>query len=157
MLGFNFRMTGIEAAISRVQLTKLKKLIDERVKNVAYLENRLKNIPCSKMPKVRENATLVYYVHPIVFDEKSTDIHRNSFIDAVKAELPSTLLRDDSPVLLGYGYVKPLYLHPPLYQERVCFGEYPFSLTDRVYKKGDCPVCEKLHSEKVWENREELN
>ena len=180
MLGFNFRMTEIEAAISREQLKKLKKLIDERVSNVTYLESKLKNIPCLEMPKVRKNATHVYYIHPLIFNEKSTNIHRNSFIKAVKAELPSTLMRDDSSVLLSYGYVKPLYLQA-LYQEKVCFGKYPFSLSNRVYKKGDCPICEKLHNdtlithefmrpgmqksdlddvvkafEKVWENKEEL-
>ena len=180
MLGFNFRMTEIEAAISRVQLTKLEALIEERIENVSYLENQLKNIPCLEMPHVRGGAKHVYYVHSMLFKEESTSLKRNRFIDAVKAELPPTMMRDDSTVLLGYGYVKPLYLQP-LYQEKICFGEYPFSLSDRVYKKGDCPVCEKLHNntlithefmrpgmskddlddvvkafEKVWENREEL-
>jgi len=180
MLGFNFRMTELEAAISRVQLTKLETLIEERIENVAYLENKLKNIPCLEMPHVRDEAKHVYYVHALLFKEENMEVHRNRFIDAVKAELPPTLMRDDSAVLLGYGYVKPLYLQP-LYQERVCFGKYPFSLSNRVYKKGDCPVCEKLHNntliahefmrpgmrkedlddvvkafEKVWKNREEL-
>ncbi len=180
MLGFNFRMTEIEAAISRVQLTKLKKLIEERIANVAYLEKQLNNIPCLEMPKARDGAKHVYYVHSMLFKEKSTSLHRNTFIDAVKAELPPTLMRDDSSVLLSYGYVKPLYLQA-LYQEKVCFGKYPFSLSDRVYKKGDCPVCEKLHKntlvthefmrpkmckndlddvvrafEKVWRNKEEI-
>jgi len=180
MLGFNFRMTEIEAAIARVQLSKLKKLIDQRIENVKYLEKRLKNIPCLHIPSARDGAKHVYYVHPLLFKEDIIPIHRNRFIDAVKAELPPTIMREDSPVLLGYGYVKPLYLQP-LYQEKICFAEYPFSLTDRVYKQGDCPTCEKLHNdtliahelmrpgmskqdlddvasafEKVWENIKEL-
>ena len=181
MLGFNFRMTEIEAAISRVQLTKLETLIEERIKNVTYLEKRLKNIPCLEMSPARDNAKHVYYVHSMQFKEGGTHLKRNRFIDAVKAELPPTLMRDDSAVLLGYGYVKPIYLQP-LYQEKICFGKYPFSLSERVYKKGDCPVCEKLHNdtlishefmrpgmskedlddvvkafEKVWENKKELD
>ena len=180
MLGFNFRMTEIEAAISRVQLRKLKKLVLERIENVKYLEKKLQNLPCLNIPLVRKNVQHVYYVHPLLFNKKSTSLHRNTFIDAVKAELPSTLMREDSPVLLSYGYVKPLYLQP-IYQQRVCFGDYPFNLTNRVYKKGDCPTCEDLHFntlishefmrpsmqpkdlddvvkafEKVWENKEEL-
>jgi len=180
MLGFNFRMTEIEAAIARVQLSKLENLIDERIHNVKYLEERLKNIPCLEIVSARDDAKHVYYIHPMLFKEDTTTLHRNTFIDAVKAELPRTLMRDDSAVLLSYGYVKPLYLQP-LYQEKICFGEYPFSLSDRVYKKGDCLVCEKLHNdtlithelmrpgmskedlddvvrafEKVWENKEEL-
>ncbi len=180
MLGFNFRMTEIEAAISRVQLTKLKKLIDIRIENVKYLEKQLKEIPCLKFSPLRDGAKHVYYIHPILFKEDSIKVHRNRFIDAVKAELPPSLMRDDSHVLLSYGYVKPLYLQP-IYQEKICFGNYPFSLTDRTYSKGDCPICEKLHNdtlithelmrpgmskedlddvvrafEKVWAHREEL-
>ena len=180
MLGFNFRMTEVEASIARVQLTKLPHLIEERLTNVAYLENRLKNLPCLQIAPVRDGAQHVYYIHPLLFNTSSTPIHRNRFIDAVKAELPPTLMREDSPVLLSYGYVKPLYLQP-LYQERICFGTYPFDRGNRTYTKGDCPICEDLHVnrlithelmrpgmskqdlddvceafEKVWENKEEL-
>ena len=145
-----------------------------------YLEERLKQLPCLSTVPVRDKAKHVYYIHPLLFNENSTPLHRNTFINAVKAELPPTIMREDSPVLLSYGYVKPLYLQP-LYQERVCFGDYPFNHTKRVYAKGDCPVCEDLHVnklithelmrpgmskqdlddvadafEKVWENKEEL-
>ena len=181
MLGFNYRMTEIEAAIARVQLKKLERLVRERRENVVYLEEKLKNLPFLEIPKLRHNSTHSYYVHVLLYKEDIVNIHRNRFIDAVKAELPKTLLRDDSDTLLGYGYVKPIYLEP-LYQERVCFGEYPFNLTNRIYNKGDCPVCEDMHNnklithefmrpgmskknlddvvkafEKVWENRERIN
>jgi len=181
MLGFNYRMTEIEAAIARVQLTKLKDLVEQRVKNIKYLEEGFKKLPFLRVPPTREHCTHVYYGHPLLFKEEVAGMHRNKFIDAVRAELPRTLMREDSPsALVGYGYVKPLYLQP-LYQEKICFGEYPFSLSDREYKKGDCPVCEKLYYDtlvghelmrpgmnekdlddvlaafvKVWENREEL-
>jgi len=148
MLGFNYRMTEIEASIARVQLTKLTKLIEQRVQNINYLNKCLSIIPCLTPAKIRENSSHVYYVHALIFDEKVAGVHRNKFIDAVKAELPKTLLRDDSDVLLGYGYVKPIYLEP-MYQERICFGEYPFNLTKRVYKNGDCPVCEDIHLHKI--------
>ena len=35
------------------------------------------------------------------------------------------------------------------HQEKICFGEYPFSLTERTYKEGDCPVCEDMHKNKL--------
>ncbi|HJO92917.1 MAG TPA: hypothetical protein QF753_05935 [Victivallales bacterium] len=120
----------------------------------------------------------------MIFDSKLTNgIHRNKFIDAVKAELPNTLLREDSPVLMGCGYVKPLYLLP-IYQEQIAFGKggYPFNLsTNTNYNRGICPVTEDMHYnklishelmrpgmekkdmddvvsafEKVWTNRKEL-
>lgn len=182
MLGFNYRMTELEAAIARVQLKKLDSLLEQRRKNVAFLNEELAKIPAIKKTKVRHNCTHSFYVHPLQFDENIAQIHRNTFIDAVKAELPKTLLRDDSDVLLSYGYTKPLYMQP-LYQEKVAFGSkgYPFTLSDIEYKEGDCPVCEEMHNDKlilhelmrpgmsskdlqdvvdafnkVWENKEEL-
>ena len=146
MLGFNFRMTEIEAAISRVQLKKLPSLVEERRENVTYLEEKLKNIGFLQLPKIRPDSTHSYYIHAIKFNSQLSGIKREKFTEALKAELPSTLMRDDSDVLLGQGYVKPIYLEP-LYQEKVCFGKYPFNLTKQTYKKGDCRTCEKLHND----------
>ena len=44
MVGFNFRMTEIEAAIARCQLRKLKPLLNSRIKNIEYLAKRLETI-----------------------------------------------------------------------------------------------------------------
>ncbi len=148
MLGFNYRMTEVEASIARVQLKKLKKLVKQRIENTQYLAKKLNKIPCLEVAKTRKYSTHSYYVHTIIFNEKIAKVHRNIFIDAVKAELPRTLLRDDSKVLLSYGYCKPLYLQP-LYQEKICFGEYPFNLTKREYLKGDCPNCEDMYENKL--------
>ncbi len=182
MVGFNYRMTEIEAAIAREQLKKLPRLLEERLENTEYLNEKLSHIPCILPTKIRPGAKHAFYVHPLQFDAEIAGMHRNRFIDAVKAELPPTLLREESQVLLSYGYVKPLYLQP-LYQERIAFGSdgYPFSLSDVTYPKGLCPVTESMHFdrlvthefmrprmskadmddvvlafEKVWENRSEL-
>ncbi|MFY9143271.1 DegT/DnrJ/EryC1/StrS family aminotransferase [Sulfuricurvum sp.] len=182
MVGFNYRMTELEAAIGREQLRKLPALLDQRLANTAYLNEKLAQIPCIIPTKVRDNTRHAFYVHPLRFDSKVAGMHRNRFIDAVKAELPATLLREESTVLLSYGYVKPLYLQP-LYQERIAFGRdgYPFSLSNVTYPQGLCPITEEMHYnslvthefmrpgmtqgdmddvisafEKVWENRKEL-
>ena len=182
MVGFNYRMTEIEAAIAHEQLKKLPALLEERMKNTAYLNEALGQIPCIKPTKVRPAAKHAFYVHPLQFDAETAGMHRNVFIDAVKAELPPTLLREESAVLLSYGYVKPLYLQP-LYRERIGFGAegFPFNRSSVEYHEGLCPVTEKMHYdllvthefmrpgmtkadmddvvrafEKVWANRSEL-
>ncbi len=148
MIGFNYRMTEIEAAIAHEQLKKLPALLEARLENTRYLNEQLSHIPCLKATKVRPESKHVFYVHALQFDAKIAGMHRNSFINAVKAELPKTLLRDESEVLLSYGYVKPLYLQP-LYQERVGFGKdgFPFSQSDVEYPQGLCPITEKMHNE----------
>lgn len=150
MVGYNYRMTEIEAAIAREQLKKLPDLLTQRLANTMYLNEQLAKIPCILPTKLRPNCKHAFYIHPLQFDEKIAGMHRNRFIDAVKAELPPTLLREESAVLLSYGYVKPLYLQP-LYQERIAFGRdgYPFNLSNVTYPKGLCPVTEDMHYNKL--------
>jgi len=182
MIGFNFRMTEIEAAIANEQLKKLNNLLKERIANTTYLNNRFKEFDFIKTTTIREHCTHSFYVHPLEFKVENIAVHRNKFIDAVKAELPKTILRDDSEALIGYGYVKPIYLQP-MFEHKIAFGSkgYPFNLSNQKYQKGDCPVCESLHFEtlfmhefmrpgmsqndmddviqafhKVWKNKEEL-
>jgi perosamine synthetase len=184
MIGFNYRMTEIEAAITREQLKKLPLLVEERLKNVQYLESKLSKIPCLAMPKVRENCTHSYYMHCLLFNEKIAGINRNRFVEAVCAELMPITLRETEGVKVGCGYVKPLYLQP-MFQNKIAYGSkgFPWSMSGKEYdySKGICPIVEDLHFntlitheymrpgmsksdlddvatafEKVWENRGEL-
>jgi len=184
MIGFNYRMTEIEAAIARMQLKKLPGLFEERVKNVNYLETMLKDIPCLTMPKVREECTHSYYQHAFLYDETAAGIHRDRYVEAVRAELMPMTLRETEGVKIGCGYIKPLYLQP-MFQKKIAYGSkgFPWSASGREYdySKGICPVVEELHYntlicheymrpgmsksdlddaaaafEKVWEYRDEL-
>lgn len=154
MVGYNFRLTELQAAIGRAQLKKLEGLVKERAENCEYLADRLSKLPGIKSPKIREGATHAYYQQPFLFDENEAGISRDKFIEAVKAELPATELRELEGQQIGAGYVKPIYLLP-LFQKRIAFGKsgYPFSLikNDSVsYDKGTCPVTEKLHEKELF-------
>lgn len=186
MVGFNFRMTEVEAAIVREQLKKLSPLHKKRIANVKYLTKKLSKIPCLEPAKTRPGCTHAYYVHPIKFNKKVAGIHRNKFVDAVKAELTTITHRETEGVKVGSGYVKPLYLLP-IFQKKIAFGSkgYPWKMgtykSKVSYKKGLCPVVEKMHYDillshdmfhpfmkkrdlddtveafkKVWDNRDEL-
>jgi len=185
MVGFNYRMTEIEAAITRSQLIKLPALVEERLKNIDYLETGLKNIPCLTMPKVRENCTHSYYSHAFLYNEGVAGIHRNKFAEALRAELMPITLRETEGIKISSGYVRPIYLQP-MFQKKIAYGSkgFPWSASGReyTYAKGICPVVEDLHFntlllheymrpgmnnsdlddvlmafEKVWDNRNELN
>ena len=150
MIGFNYRMTEIEAAIAREQLKKLDWLLDERRKNVEYLREKLGTIPCLTIPKERKNTKHSYYMQPIKYNKNVTNISRERYIEAVKAELMPVELREAEGVSIGCGYVKPLYLQP-LFQNKIGYGgtNYPFNLSKVSYQKGLCPVCEKMHYEEL--------
>ena len=155
LVGFNYRMTEIEAAITRCQLKKLQGLIKTRQDNCAYLERRLREIPCLQMPLVRKDCTHVYYVHAVKFKEETAGVSRDAFINAVKAELPATKLREHEGVRIGCGYARPLYLQP-MYQQKIAFGRagFPFraaSFKGKLdYAQGCCPVAERMHYKELF-------
>ncbi len=147
--GFNFRMTEIEAAIGIEQLKKLPSLIEERLKNAEYLAKGLARIPYLIPPELEHDSKHVYYLQAYKYKMELVGIHRNIFVNAIKAEIPSAVLREDTP-LIGSGYVKPLYLQP-LYQKRATpcsfnCGKYKGKVS---YKKGICPNAELLHFEEL--------
>ncbi len=151
MIGFNYRMTEIEAAIARIQLKKLAGLNEKRFENVRYFEERLSHLPGISTPKVRESAKHVYYSHACRFDAEVAGVDRDTFINAVSAELPHHELREQEGVKLGTGYVKPLYLQP-IFQNRIAYGSkgYPFSESGVIYDKGICPVTERMHFSELF-------
>ncbi len=186
MIGFNFRMTEMEAAVARCQLKKLPALLEKRLENCRYLAEKLTQIPAIAPAKIREGCRHAFYVQACKFDETVAGITRDRFVEAVRAELPVFEGREAEGVKLSCGYVKPLYLQP-LFQKQTAYGgngfpfRNPWRQDDRVYEKGDCPVCERMHEkelflhemmvpslsrndlddvarafEKVWENRGSL-
>lgn len=154
MIGFNFRLGEIEAAIGREQLKKCAGLIESRKRNVAYLESKLQGLPGLSMPHVGVAGDHVYYVHTLDYDAGVTGVSRERMVQALKAELPVTELREGEGPLMGMGYVKPLYLLP-MFQNRIAYGAsgYPFNSPlyagEVDYGRGICPNAEKAHFERV--------
>ena len=148
MVGQNYRLTEIQAAIGREQLKKLDGLIGTRQENCAYIAEHCQDMPGFRPAPVRSDSTHVFYQHPFLFDEEVVGVSRAQFIEATRSELPVTCLREsDGPLVTG-GYVKPIYLMP-IFQKQIAFGSkgYPFTLAGSQvrYEKGMCPVVERLH------------
>lgn len=133
MIGFNYRMGEIEAAIGRCQLAKGPELIAARKRNVAYLESALSGQPGLSMPTTEPAGDHVYYVHALGYDPDATDVPVGVVADALKAELPVTELREGEGALVRAGYVQPVYLLP-LFKEQ-----------ERTYPVGLCPMTERAN------------
>jgi len=134
MVGFNMRMTELNAAILSEQLKKLDKIIEQRIENVTYLNARLSQIPAISISPVRENCTHTYYVLSYQWDQDKADgLHRDEFTEAVKAELTSRQDREGEGIPIGNGYITPLYKMP--------LFNYPDDI---------CPVCEDLSYNKLF-------
>lgn len=150
MIGFNFRMTEVEAAIGRCQLRKLKTLVEGRIKNANYLAEKLNQLPGIRSALVRDGCSHVYYSQCFKYDKNIVGIPRDSFIEAVRYELCPKGKSDD--VRIASGYVKPLYLQP-IYQRMIAYGKKgcpfkcPMYKGTVKYEKGLCPVTERMHEE----------
>ncbi len=152
MVGFNFRLGEMEAALGRRQLAKGPGLVARRRELVAYLEKKIAGIPGLTPAPVNSADTHVYYVHPLLFDAGKAGVPRDLFVRALKAELAPTVLREQHGVLIGAGYVKPLYLHP-MFQKKIAYGNVgcPFKCPhykgEADYRPGLCPNAERAHAE----------
>jgi dTDP-4-amino-4,6-dideoxygalactose transaminase len=163
ILGFNFRMGEIEAAMAVEQLRKLDRLTAPRVRIAEALSARLALLSGLHAPVVGSDRTHVYYVYALTLDPAAAGVSRRTLVRALQAE----------GVECYEGYCRPLYLEP-LYQ-----GDWP-GKGGRVYSPGLCPTTEQLYDEtlffhallypeiepqvesiaaafeKVWDAREEL-
>lgn len=133
MLGYNYRMTEVTAAIGAVQWAKLDKTNQERRTLAAYLTERLSAIQGLAMPYVRSGDKHSYYVYALGYDEAETGVPRGWFVEALNAE----------GIPFGAGYIRPLHLLP-LYQQRAhdAYRHYGKHVS---YYKGLCPVAEYLY------------
>ncbi len=142
MVGFNYRMTEIEAAIASEQLKKLESLVAPRIAAAEFLTRELSGLPGLTPPVVRPNVRHGYYIYVMKYDAAVTGVPREMFAKALRAE----------GVSLGEGYVEPIYLQP-MYQQQIAFGKDGFPFTypgyqgELNYAKGICPVTEHMHFE----------
>lgn len=137
MLGWNYRMPEIEAALGIAQFSRLDALNEVRVRLANYLSARIGNIEGVFAPATLPGARHVYYVYAMKYDEEATGIPRELFVKAMNAE----------GIPFSAGYVRPLYL-TPLYQGRrhAAFQNYRGAA---VYEKGMCPTAERMHEKEV--------
>ncbi len=155
LVGYNFRLTELQAAIGREQLKKFDKLVAERQKNCEYIASRCQDMPGVRPTKVRPDTTSVYYQQSFFFDEALVGISRKSFIAAVEAELAPTAGQEEEGTLIYGTCVPPLYWMP-IFQKQIAFGSKGFPFKSEFYKgeahyeKGLCPVAEENHEKRFF-------
>jgi len=141
MVGFNFRMGEIEAAIGIEQLKKLPSLVANRQEVAKKLAVGFKDIPAISVPETSLSNSHVYYMFPLLLDLKSIRASRTEVFDALVAEGVQGLTA-------GYTNLHLL----PMYQKMIAFGTkgFPWILNPEIaydYRLGTLPVAESLHRE----------
>jgi dTDP-4-amino-4,6-dideoxygalactose transaminase len=144
LIGFNYRMGEIEAAIASEQLKKLERLLQPRIDAAEFLSARLGRLNGITPPAAGAGVRHGYYVYAIKYDERVVGVPRAEFAAAIRAE----------GVPVSEGYVEPIYMQP-VYQQRLAFGRDGFPFTypgykGRVsYERGLCPVTERLYEREL--------
>ncbi|MBS3146397.1 DegT/DnrJ/EryC1/StrS family aminotransferase [Candidatus Woesearchaeota archaeon] len=132
ILGWNYRMTEIEAAIGIEQLKKLDYLNSYRIKNSDLLEKNI-NFDGLKPVKVLENTSSVKHVAAFTYDEQKMGVSRDLFLKALNAE----------GINADKGYPHPLYMNPIFLNHR-----------SGRYKEGLNPISEDLcYKSAIWSRR----
>ncbi len=141
MLGGNYRLTELQAAVGIPQLAKLDTLNTRRIDLADLLAKRLRKFDFLTAPRTEEECTHVFYLFAMRYDAGRIGISRKTFVEAMQAE----------GISIGAGYVRPIYLEP-LYQRRIVYGREgcPFTCSlnegsEVSYARGICPTAEQLH------------
>jgi len=119
-VGYNFRMTDIQAAVGRIQLTRLDGFNQRRIDNAAYLTERLKEVPGLTLPTVKLENKHVFHLYPVLIDPEGYGMGKDDFIYAMLYE---------RGIKVGTHYT-------PIHLSR--------AFTRRGFKKGQYPVTEAV-------------
>ena len=141
MIGGNLRMTETAAAVGLAQIARIDELVGRAEKVGAFLTAGIAGLGGIVPPEVRDGCRHDYYCWTARCVERDLGVSRDVFCRALAAE----------GVPLNAGYVEPLYLLPT-FQERRAWGHdgFPFTLSNRNYPKGLCPVAERLYEKEIF-------
>lgn len=118
IIGYNYRMCEIEAAIVLEQFKKLDKLNNHRIMLTNYMSELLSDIEGLTPPVTYPDCKHVFYTYALKYDSKK--MSRNEFQERCI----------EKGLYFGKDYVRPIYQLP-------AFGGL----------KGLCPVAEKIQKE----------
>jgi perosamine synthetase len=135
IVGFNFRMTELSAAIARAQLARIDGLVARAETIAQRLTSGTTELAGFTPPAVRSTCRHNYFMWSAKIDPARLGTSRAAFSNALAAEgFPN-----------AQGYVDPIY-RLPMFQRRIAIGRdgFPFNLSARTYPAGLCPVAEEM-------------
>jgi dTDP-4-amino-4,6-dideoxygalactose transaminase len=137
MIGYNFRMGEMEAAIGVEQLKKLKSIVEKRQELAIYLNEEISRVDGVSTPYVPISNTHSYYVYPLVIDSGKFRVNKLEISEKLKSR--------------GIQGISPQYqnLHLlPIFQKKIAYGigGFPWTTYNNSvdYSKGICPNAEEL-------------
>lgn len=142
IVGMNFRMTELQAAVAIPQLKSLESRNQSRVDNTKYITDALSKYPELIQPVAEEGADYVCFMLKWRYIPSTGMPSRQELVKALNAE--------GIPVGAGYGR---LMYENPIFTKRMAYGRkgYPFTESRNIkYGKGTCPKSEEINGQFIW-------
>ena len=79
-IGYNFRMTNLQAALGVAQLEQIDKYIDIKRKNFNYYYNNIKDIEGINLIKEPKNTFSNYWMYSLIVDEEKYGLNRDELL-----------------------------------------------------------------------------
>jgi len=138
-LGYNYRMTTMQAAIGIEQLKKLKSMNEGRIKNSLYLNSLLANIPGIILPQIPDYGTHVFHAYAIKVDPTIIGMNGKELADRLNRDFQITQLIYPSGL-----YTSQLFQEQKGYGERRCPFTCPFFEKEVKYENTQCPNTDSI-------------
>jgi len=144
VVGCNFRMTELSAALGIAQLRKLDKVNQWRNRNAEFLIRELADVPGLTPPCVHPDVQWVCHVLAFLFDSDRFGISRELFLAVMRAE----------GIPVGTGYVRAMYENA-LFLRRIAFGvdgsPWKENNSQITYSHDQCAVIHRLLNQQfLW-------
>jgi len=79
-VGYNFRMTDIQAAVGSIQLAKIDAMNQRRIDNAAYISEGLRDVPGLTLPVVKPECRHVFHLYPVLIDPATFGMDKEEFV-----------------------------------------------------------------------------
>ena len=136
-MGYNYRMTEIQAAVGLCAMDRLDGYVEQRRRNAHYLTERLVQTDGVSPMYEAPHCTCSYYRYYVTLDLSRFRVGRDRFVQALQAE----------------GIAASLGTSPELYQQEFFRTKAGHSWDPRIYDGGvdytkvSCPVAHKVGQE----------
>jgi len=108
-IGFNYRMTNIQAAIGLAQLEHIDEFVEKRRRNAYLYNSRLKDVPGITLPPEKEWAKNVYWMYSILIEDEF-GMSRDELMERLKERGIETrtffIPMHEQPAFLNLGLFK---------------------------------------------------
>ena len=136
IIGYNFRLTELSAAIASAQFKKLDKLVNRCINIGRELSDKLRGFDSFEIPEIRKNCNHVFFMWAIKYNIERNGVPRSEYFKLLKKQ----------NVPIEEGYNEPIY-SLPIFSGNMG-NKINNRITCRVYNK-ICRVTEELHREKL--------